>query len=251
MAKYHFISEQAEQEERTGLPLPRLTAEYGRKGLDNAVYFSGEGDVKIKDCEGSLILIDRSRKEGLNKLHIGDLAVKIPHAEREGPGEQPRVDLYELDAQYAWERMEELKRWRDPEHLEGLRELYEENEWYVTEHRLLQLEISPDGLDMKIAELEETHGALLRQRDGFPVHSHIEKIEEGWEKVMKAMKSHIRKYGSKSVKGAPKILRSGQVLISAEKIRQELSTMLDVIAPKVDMDRASKYWEFADQWADL
>ena len=146
----HFIREQ--DKIVTELPITdALTTKYSSRKFNRASYNKSSEDVfLINNCEGSLILVDKLRM-GINKLHIGELIIRNPHAEVYGSrGEGPRIDLNRIDAKYARERLEELKKWRNLEYTEKLKLMYDRLGWYSVPHRLNQLDISPQGLEIKI-----------------------------------------------------------------------------------------------------
>src|SRR3989338_11061484 len=137
MPTYHFVDSSFTPTPEQVLPSSRITAEYGKLqyaqfGLFEKAEYSlnRQRQLRIGNCEGSLILVDTARsvsENPINKLHIGELQIRRPHAESyEQKGEKGvRVDLAEFDTHYAKALLGELRQWRDPAYRVGLLKWYE------------------------------------------------------------------------------------------------------------------------------
>jgi len=183
MSTYHFLREQ-EQVLAEGSLLDRATINHNSGVFEKAAYIKCVDEALIiKNCKGSLILIDPLRG-GLNKLHIGNLLMRNPHAEVYGSrGEGPRVDLNKIDLKYAQERLTELKRWRSEEYREQLRQRYDGLTWYSVPHRLNQLDISQAGLEIKIEEMGNLIEYLRRQPNPTFVSDNALEIERRYDEL--------------------------------------------------------------------
>jgi len=280
MPTYHFVRS---EEELVGLgskdlPPNRLTVRlnvfpeydgmrpHSRKIIqefDKAHYYdSNQAVVLMGDCEGSTIFVDRTRT-GMNKLHLGELTIKRPHAESdESHGKEgPRVDLWRFDLPYAEEWFSELEKWRNPEYRRDLASSYSSLKWYCIPHRLKQLKISPQGLEFKIGEVEQ-HMAKLRalpwespQRDLVSRHAHI--IETRYRQVVemtcKAAQEKDRELrkATRNVKIKPKLIVQPDAILQMGRIRRSLHAVLDYIVPKIDPKQAARYWDEIDSWEGM
>lgn len=280
MPTYHFVKS---KEDLAGLgdnylPPNRLTVHlnvfreddlmrpYSRKmtrEFDKAHFYdSNQEAVLIGNCEGSTIFVDRTR-QGINKLHLGELTVKRPHAESdESHGKEgPRVDLWRFDLPYAEEWFSELERWRNPEYRRDLVESYASLRWYCIPHRVKQLRISPQGLENRLGELEQ-HLAELRalpweskKRDLVSRHAHImeTRYRQVVEMTCKAAREKDRetKKATRKVRMKPKFIVQQNVILQMGRIRASLQAVLSYICPKIDLEQARRYWQEVDAWEKM
>lgn len=281
MAKYHFIAEKlAASLEGNTLPSRRISVEYGKYSYDPLGTFvrsehfedapSGESIRKmiVGNCEGSLMVIDTVRdtsQNPVNKLHIGELYIRRPHAESyEHKGEKGfRVDLAELDTHYAKQMLRELELWRDAPHREQLLKQYEqqrkksgEYRWYCMPYRVAQLKISRIGLEQKIAELQgkikwlRTTPQCETRRF---VYEHAVEIEKRSYQMVELMgfEMHPQKSMTRKPSSQPKVIVNADIFSLGEQIYLHLKAVLDFICPKVNVEKARNYWKDIAAWAEL
>lgn len=267
MPTYHFTREKASE-----LPGTRVSAEFGRLSykdfgtFEKAEYFfDGQAMMTIGNCQGSLILIDPNR-QGINKLHVGEgLKIKSPHVEssdshgREGP----RVDLAEFDLRYAARTFNDLTEWRIPGKREEIAAEYSQYGWYCIPHRLAQLRISVAGLETKIGELNAHIQRLktnpkrryVSERAGYLESDSLSIVALMGFEAQEALARHkeLEKAGAltRKQKQAPKILVNTDILEIAAKMHPLLVEVLDFVVPRVDMERAAKYWQEVDSWGNM
>ncbi len=274
MARYHFVRNTCEIPESNELPAERISAEYGKFEMDRFGLFidsehlrNGQRYMKIGNCEGSLMVIDTARNTSanpINKLHIGELMIPRPHAESYEHGGVLgfRVDLLEFDTHYLVQELKELESWRNPVHRKELIERYKAQtkpsgkpKWYSIPFRMQQLEISSNGLERKIEELEE-HLAWLRQEPQREtrrfVYERATAIENQSYKmvILMAQASQELKLTGRGSK-KPKIVRNEDIFELSASIEGDLKAVLDFICPRVDVERARNYWEGITSWSKL
>lgn len=251
----HFIREQ----DRIVIGLPvtdTLTTKYRSRKFDRASYNrSSEDAFLINNCEGSLILVDRLRM-GINKLHIGQLLIRNPHAEVYGSrGEGPRIDLNRIDVRYAREKLEELKKWRDPAYREELKIRYDRLGWYSVPHRLNQLDISPQGLKIKINLMGELVKYLESRNDNTFVSDAALEIEKRSNDLMGILENAALRFGeikNKRDERFQKIVICSNIINRTENIFSLVRKVLDFAEshPNFDFKRAKKYWQNVDSWGE-
>jgi len=266
MPKYHFIPSPIEELPRDRAPQSSIVAAYGKYERASWGLFEeaeqvvkGERKFKIKNCEGSLILVDTTldiTKNPLNKLHIGELLIRRPHIESyQHSGETgPRVDLAEFDYHYAVEMHVELKKWRDPEHLAELRKRYDSLTWYCVAHRLKQINISQNGLEEKIAESKRNIFARFRATPEQKakrtfVSDKAKLIEADVSKVVSLM-GHARQC-AQTRKKQPTLIINPDIWNLAETIYSNLHEVMEFIRPQVNVEQARRYWDEVDAWEKL
>lgn len=251
----HFIREQ--DKIVTELPITdALTTKYSSRKFNRASYNkSSENVFLINNCEGSLILVDKLRM-GINKLHIGELIIRNPHAEVYGSrGEGPRIDLNRIDARYAKERLEELKKWRNPEYTEKLKLRYDRLKWYSVPHRLNQLDISKASLELKIKHMEDLVQYLENRKDPTFVSDTAIEIEKKSNNLMKILENAALKFGeikNKRDERFQKIVICSAIIDRVEKISSLVGRVIDFAEKheNFDFERAKKYWENIDSWGE-
>ncbi|OGJ21481.1 hypothetical protein A3K73_00760 [Candidatus Pacearchaeota archaeon RBG_13_36_9] len=214
---------------------------------------NSEDSFVIRNCEGSLILVDISRT-GINKLHIGNLLMRNPHAEIYGSrGEGPRIDLNRIDVRYASERLKEMEKWRDKEYREKLRQRYDALGWYSVPHRLNQLDISPAGLEIKIHKMKELIDYLGTGKESTFVSDTALEIEAGCSKLTEISDNAALYFKRiKSKDNSPKIIVSSSIIESTEEIYSLVKKIFEFAEnhPNFDFERAKKYWENVDSWGE-
>ncbi len=262
MAKYHFVKHK-DREVAIETIGDKVTSEHKSDGTFDRLYYFDDSKKKlsIKDCLGSIIVIDRLNEETINKLHIGELLIRNPHAEnyRFSGCEGPRIDLHQVDLLYAQQRLEELIRWKkDPEHRTQLLQRYSEkpiSNWYSTLHRLEQLKISSQGLETKISEMQQQVELLQNQPNNCFVSDKAKELEQNTGVLISLIYQEARKLLEPQTKGEarkPKIIYCPRVLSSAEEIYSTLKDVLKFIAGKEEyMKDISKYWQEVDGWANM
>ena len=285
MPAYHFVQSQQEAEGLSDRVLPQTRfsvslyaepdhaylADHPRsrkmiRTFDRATYYNdGSHVLDVGNCEGSVIFVDRTRK-GVNKLHLGELTVKRPHAEcEESHGKEgPRVDLWMFDLEYAEEWYSELERWRNPQYRADLAESYSHLRWYCISHRLKQLKISPEGLELKLAELQKHIESLQAmkpwgdrgdKRNLVSRHAHImeERYRQTVELACKAAgkKDQEMRRATRKEKMRPKIIVAPEIILKVGRIRNSLVHVLDYITPNIDLTQAARYWDEVDSWENL
>ena len=251
----HFIREQ--DRIVVGLPVTdTLTTKYSSKKFDRASYNKSSEDIfSINNCQGSLILVDKLRI-GINKLHIGQLIIRNPHAEVYGSrGEGPRIDLNRVDVRYAKERLEELKKWRNPEYTEKLKLRYDRLGWYSVPHRLNQLDISPQGLELKINLMSDLVQYLEHRGDNTFVSDTAIEIEKRSDKLMKILENAALQFGeitNKRDQRFQKIVICSNIIERAEKISSLVNGVFNFAEKheNFDFERAKKYWQNVDSWGE-
>lgn len=240
-----------------GLPTTdALTTKYSSRKFNRASYNKSSEDVfLINNCEGSLILVDKLRM-GINKLHIGQLIIRNPHAEVYGSrGEGPRIDLNRIDAKYARERLEELKKWRNPEYTEKLKLRYDRLGWYSVPHRLNQLDISKASLELKIKHMKDLVQYLENRKDPTFVSNTAIEIEKKSNNLMEILENAALKFGeikNKRDERFQKIVICSAIINRVEKISSLVRSVLDFAEnhPNFDFKRAKKYWPNVDSWGE-
>src|SRR4030042_4859047 len=214
---------------------------------------NSEDSFVIRNCEGSLILVDISRT-GINKLHIGNLLMRNPHAEIYGSrGEGPRIDLNRIDVRYASERLKEMEKWKDKEYREKLRQRYDALGWYSVPHRLNQLDISPAGLEIKIHKMKERIDYLGTGKESTFVSDTALEIEAGCSKLTEISDNAALYFKRiKSKDNSPKIIVSSSIIESTEEIYSLVKKIFEFAEnhPNFDFERAKKYWENVDSWGE-
>ncbi len=258
MPTYHFVAEPFTQTPEQVLPSSRITAEYGklsydRFGLfDRALYIvSKERRLIIGNCEGSLMLIDAERdvsQNPINKLHIGELQIRQPHAESyEQKGVKGvRVDLAEFDTHFARALLADLRGRRDPQHREELLAEYRaRKQWYCVPFRMRQLSISEIGLKDKISELEG-HIDWLRQPPQRETRRFVSTIAHYLEsqsyKAVQLM--NFERNGVCSQKMTQKEKRSPKIIVNSDiwnlvtEIDRKTREVFDFICPRIDVAKA-------------
>lgn len=234
----------------------KLTATYKSRIFEMATYIKNSEDVfLIDDCQGSLILVDKLRR-GINKLHIGKLVIKNPHAEVYGSRKEgPRIDLNRIDVKYARERLEELKKWRGPNYREKLKESYDKLGWYSVPHRLNQLDISKASLELKIQNMEKLVQYLEARKDRTFVSDiaiEIEKKSNNLMDIIRKAPSQFPEGNNKRDRRFPKIIICSNIINRVEKINSLVKRVLDFAEHHENFrfDRARKYWENVDSWGE-
>jgi len=232
-----------------------LTAVYnGKEQLVEFSYNDGRFVLTIKNVGGSVVLIDEDAKSSfLNKIHLGELVVRNPHAERfVETGVGPRVDLHEMDLHYANERLEELVRWTNPGYRKSLRDYhYSKVDLYFVRSRLRQLAICTHELERKIEE-HRTLVKMLESRDDsrfiYPLASAIEGEVKTLDTVAKV---EIEQFlgNFKPKKKGVKVVSAFKVLEIVEEVYPKLREALRFVNDKADFERARRYWDIVDEWA--
>jgi len=258
----------------TEIPDEKLKARYAsqKKGgkFERAYLYSGkkvgeapEEVMQIKNCEGSTVLVAKDRPDfALRKIHIGNLEVGIRHIETYAgeSSEGPRADLHNFDLAYAIQRLEELKRWRDPEYREQIREHYSRHSWYSVKHRVNQTHISPEGLEEKIKEFQELISLLQTQPNNMLVSVNVTRLECMYGKLISEMEEAIKNWLTdsstetrkvKDKKQKPNVIISPEVLLTVGEMRTTFNRVLDFVVPKIDIERASRYWQVVDSWQTM
>lgn len=278
MPTYHFVPEPFTSTPEQLLPSSRITAEYGkmdyaRFGLFTKAeyHLNGKSSLVIGNCEGSLMLIDTARdisSNPINKLHIRELQIRRPHAESfEQKGEKGvRVDLAEFDTHYAVALLRDLMKWRDRDYREELLKKYQEGKQaYHIPHRVKQLKISEEGLENKIVELEE-HIRWLRQppqrstrRFVYETSRKLENLSYKAVQLMNFQRTGIeivRQSHEKEKRLTRKERRKSKIIIDTNiwnivnEIDQHTREVFDFICPKIDIERARRYWKEIDAWEE-
>src|SRR3989344_5953534 len=185
MPRYYF----------TGQGREAVLADYKHDGRLSEFSFGvdlNNPDMTVKTAEGALIFIDVASKFAINKLHVG-MKMKTPHAENDRlMGEGPRVDLHDLDINYASGRLEELISWRKPEYRENVRNVYfREIDRYYARPRLRQLAIPNEQLEARIRELEDKIEILSGRDDREFISSEVIELEGGFEALQTGIKGSI------------------------------------------------------------
>ncbi len=271
MSLYHFLLERPALGGEYVLPETRISVEYGKTSYvhfgqfsESAHFVNGARQMLVGNCEGSLMVIDCMRTP-INKLHIGELSIKRPHAESyEHHGEAGmRVDLGNFDLRYAGQMLRDLERWRDAGHREELLEQYKGYSWYCVSHRKKQLKISGQGLEVKIAELQAHVGSLKHSPNKHLVSDTARQIEErcytlaslmgivihGYEDERKFLRDKGRLTKKQLVR--PKMIVNDAVFSLGEEIKTGLHRVMDFIGPHIDLQRARHYWDEIDSWEKL
>jgi len=234
----------------------RLTATYKSRIFEMATYIKNSEEIfLIDDCQGSLILVDKLRK-GLNKIHIGKLVIKNPHAEVYGSrGEGPRIDLNRIDVVYAKERLEELRKWRNPKYREELKEKYDRLGWYSVPHRLNQLDISKASLELKIQNMEKLVQYLENRKDKTFVSDialEIEKKSDNLMEILRKAPSQFPEGHNKRDRRFPKMIICSNIIDSVEGIHCLVNRVFNFAEHHENFNfrRATKYWENVDSWGE-
>src|SRR3989344_6605480 len=254
---YHFVKEIPQVVARGELPLVRVTSEHlASDFFDTAKYFL-DGTVRfvVKNCLGSLILIDKTRKD-LNKLHIGNLLIRHPHIEfYDSSGQEgPRVDLHEVDIDYAKRRLEELTLLRSPEQRRATLSRYSEPpicNWYSTPHRLKQLGISSQGLEAKIEEIQETIEHLQAQAQNTFVSDTAKKLEEMGYALIGTIAEKVKSLPKPLINRSQKIISDPNVVSNVDEMYRLLNKIFDFVIPRVNLEEARNYWARVDAWEKL
>ena len=231
-------------------------SKYRSKEFDSASYNkSSENIFTINNCQGSLILVD-SQRTGINKLHIGQLLIRNPHAELYGSkGEGPRIDLNRIDVKYARERLIELEKWRDPKHREKLNLRYDKLGWYSVPHRLNQLDISRQGLEIKINLMKELVSYLDSKKENTFVSDTALEIEKRSNKLMRILENAALSFGeiiNKRDERFQKIVICSDIINRTEKISSLVNSILNFAEQHENFkfDRARDYWPNVDSWGE-
>ncbi len=250
MVKYHFTSKAPETNPNPE-EVEKVTATYHTKGFESAKYCNGgEQAMKLKNDSGSLILIDNFR-EGVNKIHIGDLIIKNPHVERyQDKAEGLRVDLHDVDIVFAQRRLKELENWKSPEHREALRNLYASRGWYSTPYRLKQLKISEKGLDTKIQEMHDHVLSLVKDPNNTFISERVGDLELMSTDLITTMGAQIKTFVPQK-KNAPKIIHDPSITDQANTLYVILGQTLDFIEEHANITDSADYWEQVAAWGDL
>ncbi|MEK6893643.1 MAG: hypothetical protein AABX07_05585 [Nanoarchaeota archaeon] len=274
MSRYHFVRSACEVREGNELPAERISVEYGQYAMDRFGLFiesehfrDGQSYMEIGNSKGSLMAIDTARDiavNPINKLHIGDLMMRRPHAESYKPHGVVgfRVDLLEFDTHYLKKELDELRNWRNTEYRRELIARYEaqkkptgEPTSYHIPFRMQQLGISPEGLERKIEELEK-HLTWLRQEPQRQtrrlVYEHATAIENRGYKmvILMAQASQELKLTGKNSK-KPKIIKNEDVFNLSALIEADLKAVFDFICPKIDVEKARNYWNEVVEWGKM
>ena len=273
MPKYHFVYETEEDLLRRQITPNRVTATYSASfhgGLGNfskaELYDNSERIMTFGNCEGSLIVVDETRN-GINKLHVGELVMGTPHVEsKELPGQEqgPRADLFDFDIDYAKHQLKRLRDWRSEEVKDKCRKEWSGMKWYCVPYRMAQLDISPEGLERKIQEMEAHISILKGDQNRHFVRTRARKIELMAGKVVPIMTFNADVYDSeqevlieKGVLGhrqrekISKVIADPEVLRIVRDMRILALEVMDFIAPKIDLERAKHYWQNLAAWRNL
>jgi len=255
MLTFHYIREHEQVFVDTPL-LDSVKIKHDGNSFDSATYKKcGEETIAIRNCEGSLILIDFLRR-GLNKLHIGELLMRNPHAEVfSSRGEGPRIDLNRIDLKYAQERLEELKRWKDEGYRELLRQRYDQLSWYSIPHRLNQLDTSPQQLKVKIKNMERLIGYLEQQPSSTFVSDNAREIESRYNKlrgIFESTAEFFKPRRTKRDRRHRKIALSSEIVDSIEGLSRLIKRIFNYAEHHANFDpnRAANYWEKVDAWGE-
>ncbi|MEK6888656.1 MAG: hypothetical protein AABW80_00955 [Nanoarchaeota archaeon] len=279
MAKYQFFQEPTKIDERN-MPPKRIAVDYDSFNTDlfglyheSTHYEEGRRVMKIGNCEGSLMVIDSARdttQNPINKLHIGELTIRRPHAESyEDRGIKGfRVDLSDFDTLYARRALAELREWRNPHYRKQLLENYEaqrkpsgEYKWYCMPFRVAQLQISPQGLEEKIRELEERI-RFLRQSPQRETRHFVSRkareIERNCYTMVSLMgietsllrSTQVNHEMTKREARVPKVIVNTDVFRLAQSINRDLTDVFDFVCPQIDIERAKNYWQEMLAWRD-
>ncbi len=286
MPKYHFVSQDFKEKLQDDLPPTRVSTEYAGN-FDAAEYFlDSKRTMIVKDCERSLLLalpkpkvrmvnseiglvpeiVDMGAKiedlvesEGLNKLHIGRLALRHPHAEiYERPKETGlRVDLHEFDLAFAVRRLEEIKNWRDVNFRHVELDRYDHppiSKWYSTFHRLRQIAASPARLEEEIGKAEAKVRELERTLDNTFISDNVLELEKQGDKLIRVMGQKIADLQTlprpKAERSKPRIVLAPDILVMADDIYLRLRDVLDFVNSRMDEEKAMAYWLNVDSWAE-
>lgn len=271
MGTYHFIS---------GPSGAKVT--YGKKSFNHFGVFlksehctSGEKNMIIANCSGSLMVIDTARDistNPINKLHIGELVMRRAHAESyEHSGLNGfRVDLASFDIHYAKVMLQELLLWKDAAHRRELIEDYEKQKKpdgsypsYYMSYRVAQLKISPEGLETKIKALRE-HMTWLKKpeqkdRRRF-VSEKVKGIESDSYKMVQLMGFEVQ--GLEAIRAAqknrgeltrkkenmPKIIHNEDIIGLASRVQRNARETLDFICPQINVIQVRDYWKDVASW---
>ena len=210
------------------------------------------------------MLIDVERdvsQNPINKLHIGELQIRHPHTESyEQKGEKGvRVDLSEFDTHYAKALLTDLRKWRDSQYREELREQYKVREqWYCVPFRMRQLGISQTGLEEKITAIEE-HISWLREPPQRETRRFVSTTAHALETLIyQAVElMNFERNGIEATKRTKTEERSQKIIVNqniwnlVEKIAQQTKEVFDFICPKIDIAKARRYWEDVASWEKL
>ncbi|MDP3881307.1 MAG: hypothetical protein Q8Q31_00315 [Nanoarchaeota archaeon] len=274
MVKYHFVQQELKDDPERLLPEDRITVEYGKFEYDpffgifaKSEHFRGnKRNMIVGNCEGSLMVIDTGRDVStnpINKLHIGELEIRRPHAEsyeNKGAG-GVRIDLAWFDTHYAKKMLEELKLWREDSYRQGLLEVYNarrkpdgEFKWYCIPFRIEQLKISPEGLEEKIDELKSRIDWLRQpqQRETRRlVYENCHVIEDKSRQMVILMNSTVKGYTHLKKRKLPKVIVSPDVFGIASEVQSRLVKVLDHICPNINVEEARNYWQEVAAWGKI
>lgn len=245
MPKYHFIGNGK-----------RLLAEYkGDRTFVESMYYNDSGEsVVVKNVGGSLAFVSLASGLFLNKLHVGQLFSNNPHVEVYSKnGLSPRVDLHDLGLQYALLRLEELKRWRDPEHREKMRDhYYRATTRGYSRPKLLQLTVTEEVLEQKICMHERMLENLSSRTDSeyvFQDSTYLETCAGNLVTVMNSVIEALPKPETRK-KQPRKELGCSIAIEIAEEIQARLDELLQHINSRADFATARTYWDDVVDWSD-
>lgn len=245
MPKYHFTSNEK-----------RLLAEYKGDGtFVESMYYNGSVEsLAVKNVGESVAFISLTSGFFLNKLHVGQLFSNNPHAEvYSKTGLSPRVDLHDLDLQYALLRLEELKRWRDPEHREKMRDhYYRATARDYSRPKLLQLTVTKADLEQKIDMHERMLENLSSRTDSDYVFQNSTYLEGCAANLVTVMNSAVEALPKPETrkKQPRKELDCSIVIEIAEEIQARLDELLGHINSRADFNIARNYWGDVVEWSD-
>lgn len=235
----------------------RVITKYYKNKFNSASYkVSDQGKFSFINYDDTIILMDHERVI-LNKLHIGKLIINNnPHLEsvKTGGIRGPRLDLNELDLNYANQRLEFLESIQNPEIKREKVLKFTNYGMFSITHRLRELAASPEKLRQMIDEEKKKIDFSMNLENNTFVYDQVHALESLGYELIRDIDNKIRnsQFFIETETRIPKIIVSPYILDSIEHMYDLTVKTIDFITkhPNFDLNKAKGYWKKVRTYAE-